>query len=89
MGFLDFFRRRRPEPVVDLSTPSARAAYADILAAKEADFQRERPVVDFSRPPAPPVIRRRGDGDPLPTYRLVRKVPPPPPPRPMCPDVID
>ncbi|MFD9621854.1 hypothetical protein ACFWB2_31900 [Streptomyces virginiae] len=90
MGIFDFFRRRRPAPVIDLSTPAARNAYADILKAKEEAFQRARPVVDFSRQAdtAPP-MRRRGDNDPIPTYRLVRKVAPPPAPRPMCPDVID
>ncbi|MFJ8209721.1 hypothetical protein [Streptomyces sp. NPDC096033] len=70
------FLRRRPsaEYVVDLSTAEARTAYAEALAAKEAQYQAARPLVDFSRPPTPPVVRRRGDGDPPPTFTLARKV---------------
>ncbi|MEU4948060.1 hypothetical protein ACFYN3_01640 [Streptomyces lavendulae] len=87
-GFLTRFRRQQPEPVIDLSTPEARSEYQEALAAKEQAYQKARPAVDFSRPPTPPVVRRRGDGDPPPTFALTRKsAPPAPKPSQAVPDV--
>ncbi|MCM9077346.1 hypothetical protein L1606_04455 [Streptomyces spororaveus] len=86
---------RRPrhalaEPITDLSTPEARGDYAEALAAKEADYQSRLALVDFSRPPSPPVVRRRGDGDPPPTFALARKAARPVPPRASgLPDLVD
>ncbi|MFD4243284.1 hypothetical protein ACFWP3_17035 [Streptomyces sp. NPDC058525] len=87
-GSLARFRRQQPEPVIDLSTPEARNEYQGALAAKERAYQKALPTVDFSRPPTPPVVRRRGDGDPPPTFALTRKTTPPrPKPSQAVPDV--
>ncbi|MFJ4777417.1 hypothetical protein [Streptomyces sp. NPDC088762] len=93
MKLFNFLRRPRQataEQITDLSTPEARDAYAEALAAKEAAFQAARSLVDFSRPPTPPVVRRRGGGDPPPTFALTRKATAPEPPRASgLPDLVD
>lgn len=87
-GFLARFRRPQVEASIDLTTPEARDEYQAALRAKEEAYQRSRPMVDFSRPPTPPVVRRRGDADPPPTFALTRKVArPAPKPTQVVPDV--
>ncbi|RST00368.1 hypothetical protein EF910_32040 [Streptomyces sp. WAC07149] len=59
MSFLDIFRREPdPDELIDLSTPAARDAYAELLAQDEE--QQPRRFVEFhGREEEPPRFRPR------------------------------
>ncbi|MFF2191700.1 hypothetical protein [Streptomyces sp. NPDC058157] len=70
---------RRAEPSVDMTTPEARAAYAELLRREEEKTAQPR-VVDFSHPQIPTGPPPRWFETPGPAaFHVVRKAPPPPP----------
>ncbi|MFE3861086.1 hypothetical protein ACFXPT_11715 [Streptomyces goshikiensis] len=66
----------QPEPSIDMTTPEARAEYAELLHRQEAENAPPPRVVDFGRPqPPPPGTGRWFEEPPLAMYRVVRASP--------------